>query len=816
MSSKEKAQLVAEVNILKDLKHPNIVEFLERMIDREHCFIYIFMEYCEGGDLAAVIKRHKEMNVPIPEEFVWNIMTQLVMALHECHCGVIYNEKTKESTPRQILHRDLKPDNGTPLLPELISESIYDAKSDIWSLGCVVFELCALEPPFLADSQSMLTAKIKLGWIPPLPSRYSQELVQLIRSMLQVNPRKRPSTTDLLDNSKIKTLTLQLDLKRKLSEIESYRNSLVDMDEKLVTKENSLISLEKRLKAAEQTLREKETVLNANEETLRGKEKILIEWEHQLSKENQQLEEQRKSLKKEQERLSEAAKELINKENSSARAALEPMAIDDKAHLESSNHSIATDTGAGTVSHRQERSVAGTGPTTAIRGSTTPQLASNSFSFTSFPGTNGTHASSGGEFAQPTRLTPRRKTPLSVGRHSLQPTNAYRSRLSSGPNAIGLSGTTQSSQPSTADQSSRSEGTSTNGSAVNIFLPINASGPASTSLVEASTASSGTTALQSGKSRESASFTSRLSLMPNFSTGTSSTTLSPGAETTRLRAKARSTSGLVASLSSTSLSGAAATTASSSSGNSIPNPFLIQEPKMDNGSGREAGAKGSSPDTLSNGVASGPTNHRAAGAAGAVDSSPSANDALYSTGSGGGGAGGFNFLRPNARAAGTTGTMAPPTTTGATFAPQSNKIQSSFQPSLSAFTTGYSAARRTNSSTTLSGGTAPRFHAASMTTSPASTHTPANSNSVEGTSSATSLAAAKGSNHEASGTRANHYPGTTTAQGGVGELTSEKKAYEDTRMEWDDDIPSPFFRKAAYTRPQSFGRGPPTSGPKYS
>jgi len=60
MTSKEKEQLVSEVNILKDLKHPNIVEFLERVIDREHSFIYILMEYCEGGDLASVIKRHRE------------------------------------------------------------------------------------------------------------------------------------------------------------------------------------------------------------------------------------------------------------------------------------------------------------------------------------------------------------------------------------------------------------------------------------------------------------------------------------------------------------------------------------------------------------------------------------------------------------------------------------------------------------------------------------------------------------------------------------------------------------------------------------
>ncbi|KAG0241467.1 Serine/threonine-protein kinase Nek2 [Mortierella sp. GBA43] len=111
MSQKEKMQLVAEVNILRDLKHPNIVEFLERVIDRENSFIYILMEYCEGGDLAAVIKRHREKKVAIPEEFVWSIMTQLILALHECHCGVAKSDESDQPTPRPILHRDLKPDN---------------------------------------------------------------------------------------------------------------------------------------------------------------------------------------------------------------------------------------------------------------------------------------------------------------------------------------------------------------------------------------------------------------------------------------------------------------------------------------------------------------------------------------------------------------------------------------------------------------------------------------------------------------------------------------------------------------------------------
>ncbi|ORZ05923.1 kinase-like domain-containing protein [Lobosporangium transversale] len=250
MGVKEKEQLVAEVNILKDLKHPNIVEFLERVIDRENSFIYILMEYCEGGDLAAVIKRHKESSLYIPEEFIWTIMTQLTMALHECHCGMTKGDDNNPPQPRApILHRDLKPDNvfldanrnvklgdfglsrsltnpqkafaetyvGTPyyMSPELISESVYDVKSDIWSLGCIIFEMCALKPPFLADSQHELSLKIKMGRIQALPAQYSNELNHVVRSMLQVNPRKRPTTSDLLAAPRIRLCKKQLEIDKR-------------------------------------------------------------------------------------------------------------------------------------------------------------------------------------------------------------------------------------------------------------------------------------------------------------------------------------------------------------------------------------------------------------------------------------------------------------------------------------------------------------------------------------------------------------------------------------------------------------------------
>ncbi|KAI8911083.1 kinase-like domain-containing protein [Gorgonomyces haynaldii] len=208
MTEKEKKQLVSEVNILRELRHTNIVRYYERFVDRENSMIYILMELCEGGDLAAVIKRCRKEKRYIPENIVWNLLAQLLLALNECH------STTSHPT---ILHRDIKPENvfldkslniklgdfglsrtigdpeiefaqtyvGTPyyMSPELVNESRYNAKSDIWALGCLIYELCALEPPFQAKTQATLNQKIVSGKIPLLPPHYSTELVSVIKSM---------------------------------------------------------------------------------------------------------------------------------------------------------------------------------------------------------------------------------------------------------------------------------------------------------------------------------------------------------------------------------------------------------------------------------------------------------------------------------------------------------------------------------------------------------------------------------------------------------------------------------------------------------
>ncbi len=110
MSDKEKQQLVAEVNILRELNHPHIVRYYDRIIDKQKQIIYIIMEYCEQGDLAQVIKACRKHQDGIAEDVIWKIMTQITLGLQCCHRR---NEPAKGGGQplAKILHRDLKPGN---------------------------------------------------------------------------------------------------------------------------------------------------------------------------------------------------------------------------------------------------------------------------------------------------------------------------------------------------------------------------------------------------------------------------------------------------------------------------------------------------------------------------------------------------------------------------------------------------------------------------------------------------------------------------------------------------------------------------------
>ncbi|KIJ53750.1 hypothetical protein M422DRAFT_25550 [Sphaerobolus stellatus SS14] len=278
MSERDRKQIVSEVNILKDLCHENIVRYHDRYVDRDNGILYILMEYCGGGDLGSIIKNCSRTGRPLPEDTIWNYFLQTLLALNHCHSPTADGSATRQ----QILHRDLKPDNifldenqviklgdfglskalgatnfantyvGTPyyMSPELIQEKAYDTKSDIWSLGCLIYELCALKPPFHeAKTHSELSIFIRNGRIPPLPRGYSQALHHVIKSMLNINPALRPSAQQLLAHERLDLVRKVRDTERMLAATKSHKQLLVTRERDLLLREKQLHHAEAELQA---------------------------------------------------------------------------------------------------------------------------------------------------------------------------------------------------------------------------------------------------------------------------------------------------------------------------------------------------------------------------------------------------------------------------------------------------------------------------------------------------------------------------------------------------------------------------------------
>ncbi|NXY52483.1 NEK3 kinase, partial [Callaeas wilsoni] len=203
-----------EAVLLAKMKHPNIVAFKESFEADGH--LYIVMEYCDDGDLMQKIK-HQGGHL-FPEDTILHWFVQMCLAVKHIH-------------DKRVLHRDIKSKNvfltqsgkvklgdfgsarllahpmsyactyvGTPYyVPPEIWESLpYNNKSDIWSLGCILYELCTLKHPFQANSWKHLILKICKGSYDPLPSHYSYELHYLIKQMFKRNPQNRPSASTIL------------------------------------------------------------------------------------------------------------------------------------------------------------------------------------------------------------------------------------------------------------------------------------------------------------------------------------------------------------------------------------------------------------------------------------------------------------------------------------------------------------------------------------------------------------------------------------------------------------------------------------------
>ena len=216
LGTKERENALNEIRILYSLTHPNIIGYKEAFYDENSKTLNIVMEYADDGDIESKIKYNKANKLFFQESTIWNILIQILKGLKYLH-------------DNNIIHRDLKSANiflmknglikigdlnvsklskigsanthtGTPYYssPEIWIDKPYNNKTDIWSVGCIIYEMCNLIPPFRGTSLINLYHNIQKGEYKKILSHYSKDLSDIISRMLIVDPNKRTSCDELL------------------------------------------------------------------------------------------------------------------------------------------------------------------------------------------------------------------------------------------------------------------------------------------------------------------------------------------------------------------------------------------------------------------------------------------------------------------------------------------------------------------------------------------------------------------------------------------------------------------------------------------
>ena len=222
LNKKEQENSVNEVRILASINHPNVIGYKEAFWNDKESSLNIVMEYADDGDLQTKIQRMRKEGGMFNEDLIWSYSIQMIEGLKALH-------------DKKIMHRDLKSANiflvkekhqcklgdmnvskvikdkclltqtGTPYYasPEVWNDVPYSYKSDLWSIGCVIYELCALHPPFNGKDLDELYVNVCNGKVERINKIYSDDLWKMILMLLQVDSKKRVDCDTFLNNKLI-------------------------------------------------------------------------------------------------------------------------------------------------------------------------------------------------------------------------------------------------------------------------------------------------------------------------------------------------------------------------------------------------------------------------------------------------------------------------------------------------------------------------------------------------------------------------------------------------------------------------------------
>ncbi|CAL6090123.1 Kinase [Hexamita inflata] len=224
MNQQSRELQLNEIRILASIYHPNILSFYETFVQDGK--LHIVLEYADGGDLHSEIDQRIKAKQYFQEEEILSILIQCLCGLNYLHSNQIIHRDIKGSNilkfknPNdesrtiykiadfgisKVLHSQYELANsfvGTPLYmaPEIWLKQDYNDKTDIFSLGCVLYQLCTLKYPFEGENRDQLEQNVLKGKFKPISeTQYSSNLQKLLYQMLAINASMRPSVKQILE-----------------------------------------------------------------------------------------------------------------------------------------------------------------------------------------------------------------------------------------------------------------------------------------------------------------------------------------------------------------------------------------------------------------------------------------------------------------------------------------------------------------------------------------------------------------------------------------------------------------------------------------